>query len=80
MPVVAQFRPGTPLEVVRQSAARPSAEAEAAMRAFAEAGGEVIRGALAAGRPCSTAEGQRVVWVHPDGSRRLSPDPAAPKA
>lgn len=50
------------------------------MSAFAAATATELRAGLAAGQPYPMAEGDRVVWVHPDGSKRLSDKPDSPKA
>ncbi|WP_139226024.1 hypothetical protein [Falsiroseomonas stagni] len=57
-----------------------SPEAVAASNVFATAAGLELEEGLARGTPYPTVEGGRVVWVHPDGSRRLSANQASPRA
>jgi hypothetical protein len=60
--------------------AAPSPEAQAAMEAFSAYVGAELRAALQKGIAVSMMQGDRVVWMHPDGVLRLSADPSSPKA
>jgi hypothetical protein len=80
MPVVARYHTGAALTLLPDPAQSPSAEAEAMAAAFGDAVGRENQATLQAGRPYAVADRGRVVWVHPDGSRRLTADPSSPRA
>lgn len=80
MTVVARYQAGAALTLLPDPAGHPSAEAEAAAAVFAQHVAEENQAGLAQGRPYAMADRGRVVWVHPDGSHRLSADPRSPRA
>lgn len=82
MAIVLSYKTGAAL-IYTPTPAPPqdvSPEAEAALTVFATTAGLELAESLARGTPYPTMEGERVVWVHPDGSRRLSASQASPKA
>lgn len=82
MAIVLSYRTGAALSYTPAPAPPQDAspEAAAAMTVFAAAAGAELEEGLARGAPYPTLEADRVVWVHPDGSRRLAANPASPKA
>ena len=81
MAVIVSYKTGAELSYVPQPPPRQDAspEAVAAMAVFAEAAGTELAQGLERGVAYPMLEGGRVVWVHPDGARRLAADAASPK-
>ena len=81
MAVIVSYKTGAELTYTPQPPPRQDASpgAMAAMAVFAETTASDLAQGLDRGAAYPMLECGRVVWVHPDGARRLAADPASPK-
>jgi hypothetical protein len=82
MAVIVSYKTGAELTYAPEPPPRQDAsqEAVAAMAVFAEATATDLAQGLGRGAAYPMLDGGRVVWVHPDGTRRLTADSASLKA